>query len=82
MDSLTIAIHHILEVIHESKDLKCYRRDKSKYCEFYKDHDHNINNCIAQKNEIENPILRGKQSKFVENGKSENQRDKQKPRRC
>lgn len=68
------SIHHILEEIWESKDLRWSRklkitankRDRSKYYEFHKDHDHNIGHSIALKNEIEGLIRRGKLSKYVD----------------
>ena len=41
------------------------RRNKNKYCEFYKDHVHNIENCFQLKEQITNLIKRGYLRKFV-----------------
>lgn len=41
------------------------KRDSTKYCRFYKDHIHDIEDCIGLKEEIENLIRRGRLRLFV-----------------
>ena len=55
------------------------KRDKSKYCEFYKDHGHITKRCITLQNEIKLLIRRGKLSKFVDrqNGGKTNEKGRQ-----
>ena len=41
------------------------RRDDTKYCEFHRDHGHQIDDCIQLKKEIEYLIRRGHLSRYV-----------------
>lgn len=46
-----------------------YRTGKSKYFLFYKGHDHNTNDCIQLKDNIEGFIKRGRMTEYVKRGK-------------
>ena len=41
------------------------KRDKSKYCNYHKDHDHDTEECIHLKENIEDLILQGHLKNFV-----------------
>ena len=41
------------------------RRDDTKYCEFHKDHGHQIDDCIQLKREIEYLIRRGLLNRYM-----------------
>ena len=42
-----------------------FRRIKNKYCEFYKDHGHNIEDCFQLKEQIVDVIKKGYLRKYV-----------------
>lgn len=42
-----------------------YKRDNTKYCKFYRDHSHNIEECFKLKEKIENFIRREQLRHFV-----------------
>ncbi|XP_022860925.1 uncharacterized protein LOC111381378 [Olea europaea var. sylvestris] len=67
----------ILMEIKDSRELKWPPRlrsppdtcDKSKYCDFHRDHDHTAEDCLALKREIEALIRRGFLSSYINNDK-------------
>ncbi|GFS44989.1 hypothetical protein Acr_00g0093430 [Actinidia rufa] len=48
------------------------KRNRNKYCEFYRDHGHNIEDCFQLKEQIANLIKRGYLRKYVANRPSPN----------
>ena len=51
--------------------------DKSKYCKFHKNYDHDINNCVTLKDKIETLIRRDKLAKYRHYGDQEVKREKE-----
>ncbi|XP_028119485.1 uncharacterized protein LOC114316974 [Camellia sinensis] len=41
------------------------RRDQSKYCRFHQDHDHNTEECVNLKDQVESLIRQGRLSRFT-----------------
>ncbi|XP_022888990.1 uncharacterized protein LOC111404411 [Olea europaea var. sylvestris] len=68
---------NILMEIKDSRELKwpprlwslSDTRDKSKYCDFHRDHGHTTEDCLALKREIEALIRRGFLSSYINNDK-------------
>ncbi|XP_050280315.1 uncharacterized protein LOC126721304 [Quercus robur] len=50
-------------------------RDKNKYCQFHKDHDHNTEDCRDLKEQIEELIRKGKLQKYMKKGEYSKFRD-------
>ena len=57
--------------LHSSPNI----RDKNKYCQFHKDHGHNIEDCRDLKEQIEELIRKGKLQKYVKKGEYSKFRD-------
>ncbi|XP_050290483.1 uncharacterized protein LOC126728741 [Quercus robur] len=80
---LVMPVDKILTQIKDEHNLKWPRplhsspnvRDKNKYCQFHKDHDHNTEDCRDLKEQIEELIRKGKLQKYVKKGEYSKFRD-------
>ena len=56
-----------LDLLWKPKEIRTIpnRRDRSKYCRYHRDHDHNTNDCFDLEEEIESLIQRGYLKDFV-----------------
>ncbi|GKA48059.1 hypothetical protein Tco_0741017 [Tanacetum coccineum] len=48
------------------------KRDRTKYCDFYKDHGHDTNDCIDLRKEIETSVHNGRLSHLAKGAKTQN----------